>query len=595
MRFLVLGPLEVMDDGGQLVQIAGAKERALLAHLIANADRVVPADDLIDELWGENPPRTAARTLRSYVSRLRRSLDPDRSAEGGTETLRSRGDGYELLAAGHLIDALRFEQLAGDAHRLLTTGQPTEADRLLEEALGLWRGAAFEGYRYTGFGASEGERLDELRRTATEDLIDSRLAAGDAGQLVAELQAMVREEPLRERRWSQLMIALYRAGRQAEALQAFLRAREVLVGELGIEPGPELQRLHGAILAQDPELDGGQPVPAEPRRRADVCPYKGLARFETADADFFFGREQVVAEAVAHLVGSRFLALVGPSGSGKSSLLRAGLLHALGSGALPGSDRWAYSVIRPGDRPLDTFAQTMDEQRTADRRLLAIDQFEEVFSACPDDAERAAFLDAITEAASASDGTTAIVIAMRADFYGRCVEHRALASLLASGQILVGPMDRDELRRAVEFPAQRAGLTVEEQLLDSLVSDTVGQPGALPLLSTALLELWTRRRHRTLRLDDYLRAGGVEGAVARLAEEAFGRLDSDGQAAAKRILLRLAAPGETAQAVRRRAPLSEFDLDRDADDLPRAERPDRRPPRHRLRRDGRGRPRGAAP
>jgi len=197
-------------------------------------------------------------------------------------------------------------------------------------------------------------------------------------------------------------------------------------------------------------------VPAEARRPADVCPYKGLARFETADADFFFGREQVVAEAVAHLVGSRFLALVGPSGSGKSSLLRAGLLHALGSGALPGSDRWVYSVIRPGDRPLDTFAQTMDDQRTADRRLLAIDQFEEVFSACPDDAERAAFLDAITEAASASDGTTAIVIAMRADFYGRCAEHRALASLLASGQILVGPMDRDELRRAVEFPAQRA-------------------------------------------------------------------------------------------------------------------------------------------
>ena len=554
-----------MADGGDSLPIAGSKERTVLAFLLARAGRAVSVDDLIEALWGERPPRTAEKTVGSYVSRLRRALRSGQSPGSSHEVIVSRGAAYALEPAGHLIDALRFEQLAGDAHRLLTTGQPTEADRLLEEALGLWRGAAFEGYRYTGFGASEGERLDELRRTATEDLIDSRLAAGDAGQLVAELQAMVREEPLRERRWSQLMIALYRAGRQAEALQAFLRAREVLVGELGIEPGPELQRLHGAILAQDPELDGGQPVPAEARRRADVCPYKGLARFETADADFFFGREQVVAEAVAHLVGSRFLALVGPSGSGKSSLLRAGLLHALGSGALPGSDRWAYSVIRPGDRPLDTFAQTMDEQRTADRRLLAIDQFEEVFSACPDDAERAAFLDAITEAASASDGTTAIVIAMRADFYGRCVEHRALASLLASGQILVGPMDRDELRRAVEFPAQRAGLTVEEQLLDSLVSDTVGQPGALPLLSTALLELWTRRRHRTLRLDDYLRAGGVEGAVARLAEEAFGRLDSDGQAAAKRILLRLAAPGETAQAVRRRAPLSEFDLDRDAD------------------------------
>src|SRR5438105_9563486 len=128
MRFLVLGPLEVMDDGDQPVQIAGAKERMILAHLIANADRVVPTDDLIDELWGENPPRTAERTLRSYVSRLRHFLDPDRSTEVATEILRSRGDGYELIADGHQIDAVRFEQLTGEGHRLIEEGNPEEAD-----------------------------------------------------------------------------------------------------------------------------------------------------------------------------------------------------------------------------------------------------------------------------------------------------------------------------------------------------------------------------------------------------------------------------------------------------------------------------------
>src|SRR5262249_40893630 len=156
--------------------------------------------------------------------------------------------------------------------------------------------------------------------------------------------------------------------------------------------------------------------------------------------------------------------------------------------------------------------------------------------------------------AAAPVAATAIVVAMRADFYGRCAEHRGLASLIASNQILVGPMDADELERAIEQPAQRADLTVEEQLVDRLGSGTVGPAGGLPLLSTALLELWTHRRDRTLRLDEYVRAGGVEGAVARLAEEAFGRLDGDGQAAAKRLLLRLAATGEGAEVVRRRAP-----------------------------------------
>ena len=239
MRFLVLGPLEVIDDGGQPIPIAGAKERTILAHLIANVDRVVPTDDLTDALWGEDPPRTAERTIRSYVSRLRRALEPGSGREP-TEILRTRSDGYELMAAGPEIDAVRFEQLAGEGHRFLESGNPEEADRVLEQALDLWRGAAYQEYRYVGFGGSEGQRLEELRRAAIEDRFDARLANGDAGSLVADLEGMVREEPLRERRWGQLMVALYRAGRQAEALQAFTRARAVLVDELGIEPGPDL-------------------------------------------------------------------------------------------------------------------------------------------------------------------------------------------------------------------------------------------------------------------------------------------------------------------------------------------------------------------
>src|SRR5206468_9541173 len=157
------------------------------------------------------------------------------------------------------------EQLAAEGHRLIDAARMEDAGGVLEEALGLWRGNAFQEFRYSSFGVSEGERLAELRRAALEDLVDTRLATGDAGTLIADLEAMVREEPLRERRWAQLMLALHRAGRQAEALQAFTRARTSLVDEVGIEPGSELQRLQTAILAQDSKLDR-RPTSAEPLR-----------------------------------------------------------------------------------------------------------------------------------------------------------------------------------------------------------------------------------------------------------------------------------------------------------------------------------------
>jgi DNA-binding SARP family transcriptional activator/WD40 repeat protein len=564
MRFLVLGPLEVIDDRGEPLPIAGSKERTVLASLIARSGRVVRADDLVEELWGDDPPRTAERTLVSYVSRLRRALVQGPHPGNGSELISSRVGGYTFEPGLHEIDAVRFQDLSADGHRLLEGGNPGEAVARFETALGLWRGVAYQDFRSSVFGGVEGERLEELRRSSVEALADSRLAAaGNEPTLVGDLEAMVADEPLRERRWGQLMLALYRSGRQAEALQAFARARSVLVEELGVEPGPSLQRLQAAILAHDPDLDPRPPRPVAAPREADVCPYKGLARFEAVDAEFFFGRDRMVAEAVGHLVAKRFLALVGPSGSGKSSLLRAGIVPVLAAGGIPGSDRWPSALMRPGEHPMEALRRMQPDG--ADRAVLAVDQFEEVFTACTDQRERDAFLDALTRAALDPDGSLTVIIVMRADFYGRCADHRPLASLLAADQILLGPMDAAELRLAIERPADRVGLAVEPELSEALIADTAGQPGALPLLSTALLELWTRRRDGSLHLDDYRQAGGVEGAVARLAEEAFHRLDDDEQVAAKRILLRLAAPGDGTDVVRRRAPLTEFDLDRNAD------------------------------
>jgi WD40 repeat protein len=295
-----------------------------------------------------------------------------------------------------------------------------------------------------------------------------------------------------------------------------------------------------------------------------VCPYKGLATFDIDDAEYFFGREQLVAELVARLVGTPLLGVVGASGSGKSSALRAGLLHALAGGVLPGSDGWECALLRPGEHPMRQFDRAVANVRGGRRTLLVADQFEELFTACGDERERGEFVAELVRATRDPDRGS-VVIAVRADFYGRCAEYPDLSRLLGANTVLVGPMSREELRRAIERPAQRVGLHVEPELVDALLSDVEGEPGALPLLSTALLELWGQRAGRHLRLAAYTRSGGVQGAVARLAEDAYVGLDPSQQAIARNVLLRLAGEGEGRTIVRRRIALVELELERRQD------------------------------
>ena len=305
-----------------------------------------------------------------------------------------------------------------------------------------------------------------------------------------------------------------------------------------------------------------------------VCPFKGLASFEPADADYFFGRERLIAELVARLVGASFLGIVGPSGSGKSSVLRAGLLSALAGGVLPGSERWRRVLIRPGERPLDELrrmlasgakdpvAEALDALSTDERILIAVDQLEELFTACGSEDDRAAFVETIGRAAADPHGRAIIAVALRADFYGRFAAYPAVADLLGANHVLVGPMQASELRRVVELPAGRVGLRVEPELADALVDDVEGESGALPLLSTALLELWQKRQDNTLTLAAYRESGGVHGAVARLAEGTYARVPDEQKPLVRALLLRLVGEGEGEAAVRRRASLEELDLER---------------------------------
>jgi WD40 repeat protein/tRNA A-37 threonylcarbamoyl transferase component Bud32 len=306
-----------------------------------------------------------------------------------------------------------------------------------------------------------------------------------------------------------------------------------------------------------------------------VCPFKGLESFEPVDAEYFFGRERLVAELIARLVGAGFLGIVGPSGSGKSSVLRAGLLPALTAGVLPGSEAWRRVLLRPGERPLeelrrvlvsgatDPLAEALEALPANGRLLLAIDQLEELFTACRSDPERAAFAAALARAAGDPERRAVVVVALRADFYGRFAAYTPLAELLGANHVLVGPMQASELRRAVELPAARVGLRVEPELADALVDDVEGEPGAMPLLSTTLLELWQKRRDSTLTLAAYRKSGGVQGAVARLAESTYARIPDERKLLVRALMLRLVGEGEGDAPVRRRASLAELDLERD--------------------------------
>ena len=586
--FCILGPLEVLEDG-RAVPLGGAKQRALLGLMLLHPNETLSTDRLIDELWGERPPSSAAKAVQARVSRLRKALD-DENGGGRADLVVTRDHGYELMLDAERLDSYRFERLVAEGRSELAAGRPESAASVLERALSLWRGAPLADLIYERFAQPEIARLEDMRVGAHEQLIDAKLALGRHAEVIGQLETLIARHPYREGLRAQLMLALYRCDRQADALQAYQDARRALVEELGIEPGERLRELERAILAQDQalagpagdaaelpaELDAGTlmvgrngeldrlrvhwrraragagrlvllagetgmgktrlaaelaaevrrergkvryasgdgtagaaraaleaarepggpmllvlddvdraggelraalrelvdglatlptlvlataedatlgpalgadaslalgPLDAEAvhavaklyarsgddveipverlaaesgdvsrrvhraaadwarqeaarrlgraaeraasertglraaedelagdvtelqavRERAALeeggretiaCPFKGLASFEIEDAEVFFGRERLVAEMVARLAGAPLMGIVGSSGSGKSSALRAGLLAALAAGVLPGSEDWALVLLRPGEHPL---------------------------------------------------------------------------------------------------------------------------------------------------------------------------------------------------------------------------------------------------
>jgi WD40 repeat protein/class 3 adenylate cyclase/DNA-binding winged helix-turn-helix (wHTH) protein len=757
-EFFVLGPIEVVAADVPL-EIGGPKERAALAALAAWAGRVLSTEQLTEALWGDNPPRSSGKVLQNLVLRLRRTLGPD--------VIATRSGGYELRASPEAVDARRFERLVAEG-RAGFANRDAAGVEALSAALALWRSNPLPEVADWPPARAEIARLEEMHRCLVEDLAEAELDIGHHREWVGRLEAMVFDEPLRERRWGLFMVALYRCGRQVDALRIYQRARATL-GELGLEPGPDLRAIEQAISSHDASLaapgaervgrplptgvvtflltdiegstplwervpdamsaaiqrhdeliehavsgaggvvlkargegdstfcvftktssavsaalaarealaahqwpeglslpvrmaihtgeaherdgdylgptinraarlrglaNGGQILLSEPVAalvRDDLpegwdlvelgeqalrglgrpervftligsgavvgrgatliarsCPYLGLLPFQAEDDRVFFGRTEVLSALMERLARDRFVTIVGASGSGKSSLLRAGLVAGLKRSALLGSAGWTTIVFTPGARPLAELAahlgpvcgdsavdllhdvesdpraldvairQSLSTLPPQSKILLVIDQLEELFTLCKDEEDRRRFLDAVVDAASALDAPSVIVTALRADFFGHLAAHAAFARLLERHTLLLGPMDDRGLRDAIEGPARVVGLTLEPGLVNVIVGDVAGEPGALPLLSHALLEVWTRREGRMLTIAGYQASGGVAGAIARSADTAYDKLDPVEQRIARGVFLRLTELGDGTEDTRRRATLDEL-------------------------------------
>jgi WD40 repeat protein/DNA-binding SARP family transcriptional activator len=522
-RIGVLGPVTVAGAKGTLAP----REQVVLAALTVRRGDVVSAETLADAWWGEQVPPTWTKALQGCVVRLRKALGP--------QAIETRRQGYCLVVPADEVDAGRFERHVARAQELLTLGEPDRAAYVVDEALGLWRGRALVELDGWEPGRVEAARLQGMRLDAEELRLDAMVRAGRFREVLAEAQVRVAEEPLREHRWRLLALAQYQAGRQGDALRTLHRARRVLAEELGLDPGPDLVALEEAILRQDPSLIAEQLPEPSP-----VCPYLGLVSYDIDDADRFFGRDVDVSECLGRLADTGVLAVVGPSGSGKSSLVRAGIAAALQR------DGRRVVVVTPGARPTDALPAAAKTRGS----VLVVDQCEEVVTLCTDADEREAFFTALVDHAEWAP----LVVALRADRLGELSAHPAFARVVERGLFLLQAMVEDDLRAAIEGPARQAALRLEPGLVDLLVRDVEGEPGALPLLSHALRQTWQRREGRTLTVAGYRASGGIRGAVAQSAEQLYEQAPPDQRPILRDLLLRLVAPGPDGEPVRSRVP-----------------------------------------
>ncbi len=523
----VLGVVDV--DGPGL----SPRERVVLAALIVRRDSAASASELADALWGDDLPVTWRQQVRNAVARVRGKL--------GAGAVQTVGERYRLGLDPQAIDSVEFERLVARARGHVLDGAADRAVAEYQRALGLWRGRAYEDAGEWPPIAAEARRLDSVRLSADEELLDARLLAGETATVIPDAERLVREDPLRERRWATLATAHYRADRQIDALAVLRDAREQLAEEYGVEPSPRLARLETDILRQAPDLAVPLTVTATALDDAAACPYRGLSAYQGEDRLLFFGRDADTDALLVRTLPRSVVAIVGPSGSGKSSLVRAGLLPRLSE---QGRD---VRIVVPTQHGLSDLETVWDSG--AD--VVCIDQAEELVGATP------ATLDAFGRSAAdwvANGGC--LVLTVRSDFLDRAVGLDAIGPAIGQGLYALAPLDEPRLREAIVGPAEATGAKTESGLVEIILRDAAEHPGILPALSYALASTWRHREGATLTIDAYEESGGIVGAIAQSAEQVYHALDDEGQQVCQALMMRLVERTPEGDAVRRRVPLA---------------------------------------
>jgi WD40 repeat protein/DNA-binding SARP family transcriptional activator len=584
LEVTTLGGLSIQRDGYTVTELVTRKAEALLVYLVCT-DRTHSREVLAEMFWQKRTPERAQGNLRVALASLRKHL----------------GD-YVLISRDTV--AINPEaEIRLDVHSL----EEHLRMRQIEAALALYLGEFLQGFyvrealAFDEWLTQERERLCLAMVSALQHQVDRDLAGGAFRAGIEHDLRLLTLDPLLERAHRQMMLLLAASGQRGAALAQYETCRQVLAEELGVEPSPEIRETYELLLKG--ERPPGIPLAPSAWEREPgplgECPYRGLAAFREEDAPFFFGREGFTRR-LHRAVQERpqVAVIVGSSGSGKSSAVFAGLLPRLRAGSDAGD--WLIAGFRPGTHPfralagslvqamspeladaersvqarsladalrggslrlIDAVERALRKQPQARRLLLVADQFEELYTLCPERQNRRRFLDELLAAVKAvevqPEPRLVLLLAMRADFMGRALAHRPFADALQEASVLLGPMNREELGAAVEKPAQVQGVAFEAGLVERILDDVGQEPGNLPLLEFALTLLWEWQSYGWLTHAGYEEIGRVEGALARYAGEVFGALDPEAQEQARRVFVQLVRPGEGTEDTRRLATRAE--------------------------------------